>query len=637
MTALLSPNAKQQFFDDAGNPAAGFSLFTYAANTTTPQATYTNRAGTVANANPIILDARGEATVYLTPGIVYDYVLKTAADVTVWTREDVSADAGDAAAVFFDDTLAPAYLKTVSQIVSGEPVSALRFVNPAQHSGIRDFTSSYDASADMNTALESGAKSLLVPYGLYNFEQQLVKSNGPLSIVGDGVSASRFIWRSSAASTGIQVTLTKPASWTDTCTVQGVELITEKAAQGTALRIISPALSATDRVSPRAFARDILMRGATGPLEDGWLNGLWLDNCTNSLVDNCHFIGKVNAAEPVYDSLAAFRYENNVGASPHQSAVTYRDCIVHYAQTGYNVFDTEGAQFTNCTAVGVNVGAQVGGPANFPHFRWDGGHCNASDACIIVDAIAQAIITQGLFYKELGGSTGIGISVRNGASDFQLLGNQFENLSADAGMNAIVIDNSDRGVIDGNYFRRVDATDGAPTGTAIWIANGSEDVEIGDANKFAPTLITTRILDQGVRTVQPDMGALVTMSSNQSVTASTAATVTWGAAAEIGEFWDAVANTRLTAPVAGRYIFIFNLVWDGSATGTREVWVRKNGADANGLPRELINIATAFTKQNLTGEVLLNAGDYLEVIVLSSADSAVLSDVNTWAEIRRQA
>lgn len=100
--ALLSPNAKQQFFTSAGLLAAGYKLYTYAAGTTTPQATYSNRAGSVANANPIILDARGEATVYLTPGVVYDYVLKSDADVTEWTREGVSAAYSDAV-LFADD------------------------------------------------------------------------------------------------------------------------------------------------------------------------------------------------------------------------------------------------------------------------------------------------------------------------------------------------------------------------------------------------------------------------------------------------------------------------------------------------------------------------------------------------------
>jgi hypothetical protein len=101
MPAILSPNAKQQFFTDGSTVAAGYKLYTYAANTTTPQATFQNRAGDVPNANPIILDARGEAIIYLTPGVVYDYVLKTPDDATVWTREDVIADAGDADAVSY--------------------------------------------------------------------------------------------------------------------------------------------------------------------------------------------------------------------------------------------------------------------------------------------------------------------------------------------------------------------------------------------------------------------------------------------------------------------------------------------------------------------------------------------------------
>jgi hypothetical protein len=99
--AVLSPVAKQQFFTDAGQQAAGYKLYTYAANTTTPQATYTNRAGTVANANPIVLDTQGRATIYLDPALTYDYVLKTASDVPVWTQEDVVAGGANSADVSF--------------------------------------------------------------------------------------------------------------------------------------------------------------------------------------------------------------------------------------------------------------------------------------------------------------------------------------------------------------------------------------------------------------------------------------------------------------------------------------------------------------------------------------------------------
>lgn len=87
----LSPPAKQQFFDNAGNPAAGYLLYTYAAGTTAPLVTYSNKPGTSANPNPIVLDARGEATIFLDPALVYDYVLKSPDGSLIWTQPDVSA------------------------------------------------------------------------------------------------------------------------------------------------------------------------------------------------------------------------------------------------------------------------------------------------------------------------------------------------------------------------------------------------------------------------------------------------------------------------------------------------------------------------------------------------------------------
>lgn len=92
MAVALSPNAKQQFFTDGSTVAAGYKLHTYAAGTSTPLATYSNRAGTVENPNPITLDARGEATIYLTPGLVYDYVLRTNQGADVWTRPGVASE-----------------------------------------------------------------------------------------------------------------------------------------------------------------------------------------------------------------------------------------------------------------------------------------------------------------------------------------------------------------------------------------------------------------------------------------------------------------------------------------------------------------------------------------------------------------
>ena len=51
-----------QFFDNNGAPLAGGLIYTYAAGTTTPQATYTTSAGTTAHTNPIVLNSAGRVS-----------------------------------------------------------------------------------------------------------------------------------------------------------------------------------------------------------------------------------------------------------------------------------------------------------------------------------------------------------------------------------------------------------------------------------------------------------------------------------------------------------------------------------------------------------------------------------------------
>ena len=95
MTVLLSPvgGVASQFFDNNGNPLTGGKIYTYAAGTTTPQATYTTIGGTVAHSNPIILDAGGRVPsgeIWLTDGIAYKFALKSATDVLIGTYDNLT-------------------------------------------------------------------------------------------------------------------------------------------------------------------------------------------------------------------------------------------------------------------------------------------------------------------------------------------------------------------------------------------------------------------------------------------------------------------------------------------------------------------------------------------------------------------
>ncbi len=88
--AVLSPTPKTAFVDAAGEPLVGGQLYTYIAGTTTLQATYTDSTATTANTNPIILDSRGEANVWL-GGAIYKFVLKDADGALIWTVDNISA------------------------------------------------------------------------------------------------------------------------------------------------------------------------------------------------------------------------------------------------------------------------------------------------------------------------------------------------------------------------------------------------------------------------------------------------------------------------------------------------------------------------------------------------------------------
>jgi hypothetical protein len=87
--ASLTPTPKQQFFDANGNPLVAGKVYTYAGGTTTPIATYTDQTGATANANPIILDSRGMANIWLQPTVAYKFVIKDENDVTQYTTDNI--------------------------------------------------------------------------------------------------------------------------------------------------------------------------------------------------------------------------------------------------------------------------------------------------------------------------------------------------------------------------------------------------------------------------------------------------------------------------------------------------------------------------------------------------------------------
>jgi len=84
--------AAAQFFDNNGVILSGGKLYTYAAGTTTPKASYTSGSGNTPHSNPIILDSAGRVPggeIWLTTGEAYKFVLETPTSILLGTWDNI--------------------------------------------------------------------------------------------------------------------------------------------------------------------------------------------------------------------------------------------------------------------------------------------------------------------------------------------------------------------------------------------------------------------------------------------------------------------------------------------------------------------------------------------------------------------
>ena len=88
---LSSVGIGQQFFDNNGVPLAGGLIYTYQAGSSTPLATYQDNAGTIANANPIVLDSAGRVPneIWLLNGYSYKFIIQSASATTLITLDNL--------------------------------------------------------------------------------------------------------------------------------------------------------------------------------------------------------------------------------------------------------------------------------------------------------------------------------------------------------------------------------------------------------------------------------------------------------------------------------------------------------------------------------------------------------------------
>lgn len=108
-TAAILPEGKTQFLDNNGNPLSSGKVFFYVPSTTTFKTTWQDAAKTIANTNPVTLDAGGRAIIY--GDGIYRQIVRTSANVTIYDALTASTGAGGGTPTAFGDGAAVGSIK----------------------------------------------------------------------------------------------------------------------------------------------------------------------------------------------------------------------------------------------------------------------------------------------------------------------------------------------------------------------------------------------------------------------------------------------------------------------------------------------------------------------------------------------
>ena len=196
MTVNLSlfAGAGWQFFDNNGIPLSGGILYTYAAGTTTPLATYTTNIANVYNSNPIILNGAGRLAdeIWLSAGVTYKFVLEDSNNVVIGTYDNI-AGANDQTAL--NTFIAKLASSTGSSLV-GYNEGATGAVTRTVQAKLQETVSVLDFGADPTGTIDSSIaisnaiateKAVYFPKGTYLCN---VIINNKTILFGDGSTAS---------------------------------------------------------------------------------------------------------------------------------------------------------------------------------------------------------------------------------------------------------------------------------------------------------------------------------------------------------------------------------------------------------------------------------------------------------------
>jgi hypothetical protein len=205
-----APFVLQQYLDGNGDPYSSAGMCVFAAGSSTLSSSYTTAAGSVANANPLMLDSAGRPNsngFFLTPGVSYKLVLVNFTGisvpacspingVTVWTQDNILAVPGSSAVVDIDDA------------VAGESLSAGDAVYLSTGLGGLNAGQWYKTDADLTYKSTAAIMVGIVPTAIAAAARGSVRVYGQVTLTGPLNAGSAYY----ASATAGSITSTPPTN-----------------------------------------------------------------------------------------------------------------------------------------------------------------------------------------------------------------------------------------------------------------------------------------------------------------------------------------------------------------------------------------------------------------------------------------
>lgn len=348
MTAILSPALIFQGVGFAGLPLPGGKLYSYIAGTSTPQATYTDSTEGTPNTNPVILNANGQAAVWLDPTKTYKFTLTDSFGNLIYTTDQVQGSLTAAAlATMLATILTQAYLGAI--LYPQTPAESAASVVPTNYQYPPFDIRRYGADSTGATASDAAMVSAIavcgttggvirLPAGSYLFNNQIVWTN-KLSITLQGDAGE-----TSGAAPATNITYSNAGS---------TAFITAGNSTGCGLRNLAIALGSN------AFSGNVIQLGSNAALFsifDCEIGNVAAISCTHLNLDASieGFFARIN----FLGGSTSVKGQLSTGGS-FSNVMTFRDCQWVGSTSNPVAYCGESWTFDGCTFEGVTSGASV--------------------------------------------------------------------------------------------------------------------------------------------------------------------------------------------------------------------------------------------------------------------------------------